>query len=216
MEKGPDVRKGKRLPLESLEPFLLPLPDPPGPCDWPAVFHNSHPVELEIGFGKGAFLVAASQAHPEVNYVGVEIDRGLQLYVANRIAKRNLHNVRLAKADARDFLKLHVAAASLRAIHVYFPDPWWKKRHKKRRVFTAEFANDCERVLVPGGRLHIATDVEEYFVVMCQLAAERPDLQRVEVLDQPELVPADDALTNFQRKALRRGGHVYYAIFERQ
>src|SRR5262249_1630393 len=151
------MRGSNRLPLEALQPYLLEAPDPPRQLAWDAVFGNDHPVEIEVGFGKGLFLVTTAQAHPEHNFLGIEIVRKYQLFTATRIAKRGVQNVRLAKADARLFLRDLVAAESVHGMHVYFPDPWWKKRHQKRRLFTSEFIEQCARVLKPGGRLNIAT-----------------------------------------------------------
>ncbi len=206
------MRRASRLPLEELAPYLLPLPDPPAPIDWVVVFGNAHPVELEVGFGKGLFLLTSALACPQVNFVGVEIVRKYQLFTATRMAKRNLRNVRLACTDARLFLRDFVATDSLQAVHVYFPDPWWKKRHHKRRVFTPEFAAQCERVLRPGGRLHLATDVEEYFDLMRQ--ALRPLTGLCEV---PIEEPGADAAgrTNFERKARERGEVVCRAVYVR-
>jgi tRNA (guanine-N7-)-methyltransferase len=207
------VRHRARLPLEELAPYLLALPDPPAPIDWPAAFGSARPVELEVGFGKGLFLVNAALAQPGVNFVGVEIVRKYQLFTATRMAKRGLHNVRLACGDARLFLRDCVAAGSLHAVHVYFPDPWWKKRHHKRRVFTPEFAAQCRRVLRPGGRLHVATDVEEYFGLMREALA---PLEGLRELPQAEASRDDlDYQTNFERKALERGSAVHRAVYER-
>jgi tRNA (guanine-N7-)-methyltransferase len=202
-----------RLPLEDLARYLLAVPDPPAPIDWQVLFGNDQPVELEVGFGKGLFLINAATAHPGVNYAGVEIERKYQLFTATRLAKRGLGNVCLACADGRRFLRDCVSAGSLRAVHVYFPDPWWKKRHHKRRVFTAEFAADCCRVLRPGGQLHVATDVEEYFGLIRQAVAPLASLTPVPVGEAPR--PAESFRTNFERKALERGGTVYQARYER-
>jgi tRNA (guanine-N7-)-methyltransferase len=206
------VRRAPRLPLEELAPYLLPLPDPPTVIDWPVLFGNTHPVELEVGFGKGLFLLTSAVAQPDVNFVGVEIVRKYQLFTATRMAKRGLRNVRLACADARLFLRDHVAARSLRAVHVYFPDPWWKKRHHKRRVFTPEFAVQCERVLGSGGRLYLATDVEEYFGLMREALRPLSGLGELPIDE-----PGEDAVwrTNFERKAQERGEMVFRAVYER-
>jgi tRNA (guanine-N7-)-methyltransferase len=155
-------------------------------------------------------LVESAQIRPSTNFVGVEIDRGLQLFTANRIAKRNLSNVRLVCCDALFFLRDFVAADSLTGVHVYFPDPWWKRRHRKRRVVTGEFAAQCERVLAPGGRLHIATDVEEYFQVMIGLLGVQPRLVREEPAAFLTASP-----TNFERKALQQGRGVHRAVYRK-
>jgi tRNA (guanine-N7-)-methyltransferase len=210
------VRRGVQLPLEQIAPYLLAVPEPPAPLDFRDIFANGHPVELEVGFGKGLFLLTDSMARPEVNFLGVEIERKYQFFTANRIAKRGLANVRLVCADARQFLRDCIPTQSIQAIHVYFPDPWWKKRHHKRRLWTREFVTQCERVLRPGGRLHTATDVAEYFAHYTALLAEQPGLQPVP--PPTEITPQHDMdyLTNFERKSRQAGKPVYRAIYERQ
>jgi tRNA (guanine-N7-)-methyltransferase len=201
--------------LEELAPYLLAAPEPPAPIDWAALFGDDHPVELEVGFGKGLFLLNAALAHPDVNFVGVEIERKYQLFTATRLAKRGLRNVRLARADAREFLRDRVATGSLRAVHVYFPDPWWKKRHHKRRVFTPEFAAQCQRVLSPGGCLHVATDVEDYFALMREALAPLAGLRELPPPAAAEPGREPDPGTNFERKARERGRPVHRALYER-
>jgi tRNA (guanine-N7-)-methyltransferase len=199
------------LPLEQLQPYLIDLPAPSDPLrpppllDWKALFGNDRPVELEVGFGKGLFLLTTAMAHPEVNFAGIEIERKYFLYTATRIAKRKLANVKLAHGDARDFLGQRMPAASLYAVHVYFPDPWWKKRHHKRRVFTEEFARQCARVLVPGGILSVATDVPEYFALITELLSGIKELHRLPPPEEHEPKHDLDYMTNFERKA-RMGG----------
>jgi tRNA (guanine-N7-)-methyltransferase len=206
------VRRSTRLPIEALAPYLLELPARPArevtPLDWKAIFDNGQPVEIEVGCGKGLFLLTTALARPEVNFLGVEIVRKYQLFTATRIAKRSLKNVRLSCADARTLLSENVPAASVQAVHVYFPDPWWKRKHHKRRVFTAEFVASVARVLRPGGHLHVATDVEEYFGVMRELIAASTDLQIVDSLDSKSEF---DCLTNFERKARLIGKPIYRA-----
>lgn len=207
----------KRLPLAELAPYLLEIPagDPAWRFDPVAVFGNDRPVELEVGFGKGLFLLTASQERPDVNFLGVETERKLQLYVATRLAKRQRANVRVARADARLLLAGAIAADSLQAVHVYFPDPWWKKRHHKRRVFTPAFVGDCERVLRPGGCLHVVTDVADYFALIADLMASNSRL-----VPLPPPSPAEprhdlDYLTNFERKFRQEGRPIHRACYQK-
>lgn len=219
------MRRGGRLPLEVLQPYLLEVPSalgkPPAaqsllPLDWQQVFGNDHPVEIEVGFGKGLFLLTASQAHPETNYLGIEIDRAYQLYTATRLAKRQIPNVRLACADARMFLHDRVPDQSVQALHVYFPDPWWKKRHRKRRLFTAEFAEECVRVLKLGGRLQLATDVEEYFAEIQALLGRQAGLQMLPAPPPRQPQHDFDYLTNFERKYRQEAKAIFRAAYQKK
>jgi len=213
------VRRGPRLSLEELAPYLLTVPSassgqPPAPLDWREVFGNDRPVELEVGFGKGLFLLTAAEVCPDVNFAGVEIVRKYQLFTATRLAKRGLYNVRVACADVRWFLPA-CPTASLQAVHVYFPDPWWKKRHHKRRVFTAEFVRECARVLEFGGQLHAVTDVEEYARIMAALLAAQPMLRLLPSPEPHQPVHDLDYLTNFERKFRQQGKPIHRLRYEK-
>jgi tRNA (guanine-N7-)-methyltransferase len=209
------VRRAKRLPLDELAPYLLEPAEPPTPLNWPQVFGNDHPLELEVGFGKGLFLLNACQACPNVNFLGIEILRKYQLYAATRFAKRGMRNVRLVKADAREFLRDYVSDESFQAIHVYFPDPWWKKRHLKRRLFTSEFAAQCERTLGSGRRLYVVTDVSDYFVVITKLLEQHTRLKLLPPPDPKEATHDLDYLTNFERKFRKIGRPIYRGVYEK-
>jgi tRNA (guanine-N7-)-methyltransferase len=205
------LRRGVRLSLDQLQPYLFTLPEPGTVLQPSELFGNAHPVELEVGFGKGTFLVEIAPQHPEKNYLGIEIDRGLQLYVANRLAKRQLTNVRVAAGDAGRLVE-QLSPHSLSAVHVYFPDPWWKKRHRKRRVFNEAFVQQCARVLQPGGHLYLATDVAEYFQVMMGILAEQRVLVPLHA-GREESVNPTTAQTNFEKKAHQQGRPVWRATF---
>jgi tRNA (guanine-N7-)-methyltransferase len=209
------VRRSGRLPLEALAPSLLEVPEPRGTLDWKAVFGNLQPVEIEVGFGKGLFLLTAAQACPAVNFLGIEVLRKYQLFTATRLAKRGLRNVRLVKADARSLLRDCVGTGSVQAVHVYFPDPWWKKRHLKRRVFTPEFVAQCVRVLRPGGHLFVVTDVEDYFRLITELLAAQLALRPAPPPPVQEPSHDLDYLTNFERKFRKEGRPVYRGRWEK-
>jgi tRNA (guanine-N7-)-methyltransferase len=183
------------------------------PVSWAEVFGNDHPVELEVGSGKGLFLANAAKAHPGRNFFGIEMARKYARRAAERVAKQELANVRVLPGDARHFLARFVPPMSLEAVHVYFPDPWWKTRHRKRRVFAEPLVVDVERILRPGGNLHVVTDVEEYYGVIRALMATHPRF-----LIQPEHLPTapehdHDYLTNFERKYRIEGRPIYRASY---
>jgi tRNA (guanine-N7-)-methyltransferase len=203
------------LLLEQLQPYLVSLPDPPAPLDYAALFGNNHPVELEVGFGKGLFLLRSALEQPNVNFLGIEIVRKYQLYAATRVALRQLPNIKLACADARLFVRDCIATASLQTVHVYFPDPWWKHRHQKRRVFTPEFAMQCVRMLRMGGILSFASDVQDYFVMVQKLVGVHTELRELPAPQAGEPAHDMDYLTNFERKFRKEGRPIYRARWER-
>lgn len=183
---------------------------------WSELFGNSFPVEVEIGFGKGHFLTTSAVANPEVNYFGIEIERKYQLFAATRLLQRGIANVRLACGDGRELLRDRVAPQSVQTVHVYFPDPWWKTKHRKRRVFTPEFAVAAGNVLKVGGRLSIATDVEAYHGVMTNIIRGLGEAFReLPTPDPSEGKDEADYLTSFERKFRKEGRPIYRAIFER-
>src|SRR5262249_5695829 len=122
--------------------YVLDLATCSRPVDWGQVFGNDRPVELEVGSGKGLFLVNEAMKTPGHNFLGIELAKKYAHSAAERIAKKQLTNVRILPGDARIFLAQFVPPSTLRAVHVYFPDPWWKKRHKKRRVFAEPLVAD--------------------------------------------------------------------------
>jgi tRNA (guanine-N7-)-methyltransferase len=202
----------------SNEPLAESTPPAVGPgqaIDWKQLFGNANPVEIEVGMGKGLFLLNSAIGRPDVNFFGIEIVRKYQLYAATRFAIRKLTNVKTVCGDARWILQRFVPAASAAAVHVYFPDPWWKSRHKKRRVFTAGFAADAARAIAPGGCMHIASDVEEYFGVMLAILRQMAAFREMRSEMSTESLETAGYHTNFERKARRKGTPVWRAEFER-
>jgi tRNA (guanine-N7-)-methyltransferase len=134
--------------------------------DWKAIFGNPDPVEIEIGIGKGRFLLDAAQRNPTINYLGIERAAKYLRIAHARGLRHQLQNVRFARVEAREFVEFFVPQESVLAYHIYFPDPWPKKRHHKRRLFNAEFMVEVERTLQVGGLLWLTTDHDDYFQVM--------------------------------------------------
>ncbi len=225
-----------KAPVEALKPFLLDVPharippierdgilvpglyaDPlPQPYDWHKLFGNPHPVEIEIGFGKGLFLQNESQARPDTNFVGVEIERKYVYHTANRLLHRGVKNVRLACTDGKWFLQMRVAPSSVAGVHVYFPDPWWKKKHKKRKLFTTEFAEAVLHALMPGGRLFFVSDVLDYFNDTLSLLQPMTAFCPVGTPEVSDPLNENDYLTNFERKFRKEGRPIYRAWFEKR
>ena len=155
----------------------LELPGEPARLDLAELFGNRNPVELEIGVGKGRFVLLAAWSRRDVNFLGVEYARKYLEKAIDRVGKRGLTNVRLAHAEAFSFLRDRLPDGSLAGIHVYFPDPWPKKRHHKRRLFRPEVVAEFARVLRPGGLLRAVTDHPDYAPVIREVMAASPDFE---------------------------------------
>jgi tRNA (guanine-N7-)-methyltransferase len=180
-----------------------------------SLFPADHPVELEVGSGKGLFLSAASRARPDVNFLGIEIAAGYARLCAGKLAAAGATNARIIHGDAQRLVRTMLPDASLEAIHVYFPDPWWKARHRKRRVLCGPFLEHAARVLVSGGRLHVWTDVEEYFLEA--MAAARSTGLFTDPDEEPAK-PAEhdlDYRTHFERRTRLAGEPVWRAVLRR-
>jgi tRNA (guanine-N7-)-methyltransferase len=167
-----------------------------------------------VGPGKGLFLANAARANPGRNFLGVEIARKYARLAAERLAKQGLHNAKVWAGDICDVLARRVADRSVQAVHVYFPDPWWKKRHKKRRVFTGALVAQIERVLQAGGELHVASDVEEYFALIRELIAASPAFHQRPAPDVKDPEHELDYLTNFERKYRIEGRPIFRSSYD--
>lgn len=189
--------------------------DLPKTWDFSAIFGREAPVQVEIGFGRGRFILAAAEKWTECNWLGIEYSKPCVLLASERSARAELHNVRIVQAAAEDLLRDHVPDACVDAFHVYFPDPWPKKRHHKRRIFQPPFIASMLRTLKPGGHLHVATDYTEYYEKIVPMVREG-GFELVDLDDDVTYYVDDEEFrTNFEEKALERGESIHRARFRK-
>jgi tRNA (guanine-N7-)-methyltransferase len=202
-------------PKLDLSGYLLTFDDLPNPWDTAGLFAREAPLEVEVGSGKGLFMRTAAEARPDVDFLGIELASKYAAFAAAALAKRRLTNGKMVAGDGLRIFAELLPADSLQAVHVYFPDPWWKLRHKKRRVLTEPFLRDVHRVLQPGSSLHFWTDVEEYFQTTLNL------LRELNLFEKPLEVPESSAehdmdyRTHFERRTRRHGEPVYRSEFRK-
>jgi tRNA (guanine-N7-)-methyltransferase len=179
------------------------------PLDLAAIFGRVAPVHLEIGFGNGEALAALAAAHPENNYLGIEVHRPGVGALLRRLDAQQLTNVRVLNADAGEVLVRQIPDDALTAVYLFFPDPWPKQRHHKRRLVQPEFVALLHRKLKPGGAWHLATDWQPYAEHMLQVLSAAPGWENV--CGQGCYAPraAERPLTKFERRGARLGHAVY-------
>jgi tRNA (guanine-N7-)-methyltransferase len=173
-----------------------------------ALFARDCPLEVEIGVGKGRFLLEWASAHPEIGLLGVERARPYLTIAAMRAARRGLINVRLVHTTAEDLLFRLLASDSVAAVHVYYPDPWPKKRHAKRRFFRTENLARLADVLSPGGLLLVKTDHDGYAATIEEMLRGEPRLAAVATVDAiPDI--------GYEAKYAREGRTVHRFVFRK-
>ena len=166
------------------------------------------PFEVEIGSGKGSFLIAESGIRPEALFLGVERARRYWLYAADRLRRRERSNARIVRGDARETLEA-LPAGSVAGLHAYFPDPWPKRRHAHRRLLIQPvFLAACERVLAPGASLRVVTDAPEYFAEIERALASRKKLDRRPYEPPASAREGELVGSNFERKYRQEGRRI--------
>jgi len=205
---------GQQRALEELGPRFV-LPFQATPLDAGAVFTREAPLVLEIGFGMGQATAEIAQARPETDFVGVEVHTPGVGALLKRIGELDLTNLRIVQHDAVEVLRQMVAPASLAGIHIYFPDPWHKKKHHKRRLIQPDFVALLASRLAPGGYLHCATDWQDYAEQMLAVLGGEPALVNTSAVGyapRPDWRP----LTKFENRGLKLGHGVWDLLFVRQ
>ncbi len=187
-----------------------------GLLDLPGLFGNQQPVTLEIGFGNGEALAQQALNHPQRNFLGVEVHSPGVGHLMIRLAQQESSNVRILQCDAMQLLRHHLPAGALSAVLLFFPDPWHKKRHHKRRIVQPEFAELVHHALQPGGLLHMATDWEDYARHMLRVLSEHPGFDNLAGAGHFSPRPEERPLTKFEQRGQRLGHGVWDLLFERR
>ena len=195
-----------------VEPVGLDVETLPRPLNWAELFGNANPVEIEIGMGKGTFLTDQARARPDTNFLGIEWARFFWRYASDRLRRHGCANALTVRAEAGFFLNEFVPPGSVSVLHVYFPDPWPKARHHKRRLIQPKFVPVVHRILAPGGRWQVVTDHKGYWeeniepTIRSAAGFTVVDYNRPGSANEGEFVG-----TNFERK-YRREGRPFHAI----
>lgn len=183
------------------------------PLNLNAIFNRAAPEILEIGFGMGDATATIAAMHPENDYLGIEVHGPGVGSLLNQIEHRSLGNLRIVQHDAVEVLNNMIADCALAGVHIFFPDPWHKKRHHKRRLIKPEFVALLTRKLAAGGYLHCATDWEDYAQQILAVLSAQPALTNSasEYAPRPEYRP----LTKFEQRGIRLGHGVWDIIFKK-
>jgi tRNA (guanine-N7-)-methyltransferase len=206
-----DRPKGVAPPPRCYLPGEPVVPNPP-PLDLAALFGRPAPVELEIGPGRARFLLAEAEEHPDRSFLGAELEEEYARIAQARADRRRLANVRFACLDGKELVLRRLPPASLAALHVYFPDPWPKKRHWKRRLFDARFASAAARALGPDALLRVASDHAGYFSVIKETLDAEPGLEPVSEAEAGAWTPG----TNYETKFRKEGRPIFSAGWRRR
>jgi len=203
---------GQQKALDELGPSFV-LPYQPTELDLTAAFHRDTDKILEIGFGMGGATAEIAANHPENDYLGIEVHTPGVGALLKQIGERKLTNLRIVQHDAVEVLQHMIADASLDGIHIYFPDPWHKSKHHKRRLIQPGFVALLTKKLKPGAYLHLATDWENYAQQMLEVLSGEEQLVNAASDYAPR--PAFRPLTKFEQRGLRLGHGVWDLVFRR-
>jgi tRNA (guanine-N7-)-methyltransferase len=205
----------QRRALDQLMPRFGVADDAQGRLDLPRLFGRDGPRVLDIGFGDGEAVVTSAANHPDVDYLGVEVHEPGIGHLLLLLEKTGLANVRVIARDAADVVRESLPDASVSAVNLFFPDPWPKKRHHKRRLVQIPFVADLERVLLPGGLFHFATDWADYVEHTSAVLASAELFEPVPAEDLCHNPLAFRPPTKFERRG-RKLGHDVFDLYYRK
>lgn len=209
------MTSGQIRALDQLMPRFGLQPDTE-PFDLETVFGSAGECHLEIGFGNGASLLAMAQANPENNYLGIEVHRPGVGNLLLQIEKQGIENIRVINADAVEVLQQNLADACLDAVYIFFPDPWHKTKHHKRRLVQIGFVELLWQKLKPGGLLHMATDWEDYAMHMLKVMQHVEGFTNLAADGRFCERPDYRLLTRFEQRGLRLGHGVWDVMYRKR
>jgi tRNA (guanine-N7-)-methyltransferase len=186
----------------------IPVAPKPAPLDPDTIFGCSQPLEVDIGSGKGRFLLARAAAHPEVNFLGIERQRRRVEKVASKAVRAGLDNIRLLDTEIRFALETLLPDHTVVTFYIFYPDPWPKRRHHPRRLVSADFVELLHRKLQPSGRVHFATDDQDYFATAAPLFHASPLFTPCELF-----IPCPPEQTAFELLFAAQGKHANRCSF---
>ena len=204
---------GQIKALAELGPKFV-LPYKAERIDAAAVFGRSAPLVLEIGFGMGAATADIAATLPDHDFIGCEVHEPGVGALLKLIGEREIGNIRIVQHDAVEVLRDMIGESALDGVHIFFPDPWHKKRHNKRRLIQAPFVANLVRHLKPGGYLHLATDWQPYAEQMLEVLSAEPQLQNT--ADSYAEKPAYRPLTKFENRGIKLGHGVWDLVFTKE
>jgi len=207
------VSTGQRRALDELGPRFV-VPYAAAPADWAAIFGREAPRVLEIGFGMGATTAEIAARRPGDDFIGVEVHEPGVGALLKLIDEQTLTNIRIIQHDAVEVIEHMLMPASLDGVHIFFPDPWHKARHHKRRLIQPPFVAQLASRLKPGAYLHCATDWQHYAEQMLEVLSADPSLDNTaqDYAPRPEYRP----VTKFERRGLRLGHGVWDLVFKKR
>lgn len=208
------TRELQDYPAISIQPETL-----DGPIDFGLLFGRTDTVEIEIGSGKGTFLISQAQAFRQTCFLGIEWARKYYRYAVDRMGRRGVDNVRLIRTDAAQFIAEHVPDCSVDGFHLYFPDPWPKKYHNRRRFFQTVNLDRMVCRLKPAGWINVATDHLDYFDQMQKVAQQAVDAGQVSIIPFKRPAGAQEGEvvgTNYERKYQKEGRCTYTLALQKR
>ncbi|MBU0656960.1 MAG: tRNA (guanosine(46)-N7)-methyltransferase TrmB [Gammaproteobacteria bacterium] len=208
------MTKGQEQSLETLWPQFG-IETAAIPLDFAQLFGRAAPVTLEIGFGNGESLAQMAQAAPERDFIGIEVHTPGVGHLLKLVGEKGLTNLRVMNSDAVDILQQRIPAGSLDRVQLFFPDPWHKKKHHKRRIVQADFVKLIASRLRTGGVFHMATDWENYAAHMAKVMEASADFRNLATAPPYSPRPDERPLTKFENRGLKLGHGVWDLLYQK-